>query len=156
VKRGTAVAALCCLGEVPLELDMLAPVLTLVRRGPSARLIRFGVVGLIGVAVNLALVRLFYGQLNWPAPIASALAVEVSIVNNFFWNNRWTFGERTITWTRFIRYNLTSLGGLVITAIVFTGLMTRFGVPYLLADLVGIGLATAWNFGASIRWTWAS
>jgi putative flippase GtrA len=105
--------------------------------------------------VNLLILRLLFGELHWAAPLASGLAVEISIVNNFVWNNRWTFGQRTFSWIRLARYNLVSLGGLAITAVLFTELMGRFGLPYLLADLVGIGAATAWNFGASVRWTWA-
>jgi dolichol-phosphate mannosyltransferase len=112
-------------------------------------------VGLVGVGVNLLILRLLFGELHWAAPLASSLAVEISIVNNFFWNNWWTFGQRTFSWIRLARYNLVSLGGLAITSAFFTVLMGRFGLPYLLADLIGIGAATAWNFGASIRWTWA-
>jgi dolichol-phosphate mannosyltransferase len=110
---------------------------------------------MVGVGVNLAILRLLFGELHWAAPLASGLAVEISIANNFLWNNWWTFGERTISWIRFVRYNLASLGGLAITAGLFTLLMGRFGLPYIVADLIGIGAATAWNFGASVRWTWA-
>jgi putative flippase GtrA len=121
----------------------------------GARLVRFGIVGLVGVGVNLAIVRLLFGDLHWAAPLASAIAVEVSIVGNFLGNNRWTFGERTISIARFLRYNLASLGGLAITSLTFTLLLQHTSAPYLLADAVGIGLATGWNFGASILWTWA-
>jgi putative flippase GtrA len=121
----------------------------------GARFVRFGVVGLLGVGVNLAIVRLLFGQLHWAAPFASGIAVEITIVGNFLGNNRWTFGERTVSLVRFLRYNLAALGGLAITAGTFTLLMQHTGAPYLLADLVGIGLATGWNFTASVLWTWA-
>ncbi len=121
----------------------------------SPRLLRFGIVGLSGVLVNLVVLRLLYGELNWPPLIASALAVEVSILNNFLWNNRWTFGQRTISLIRFGRFNLAALGGLAITAGLFTLLLQRFGWPYLVADLVGIAVATAWNWAISVHWTWA-
>jgi dolichol-phosphate mannosyltransferase len=121
----------------------------------SGRLARFGIVGLVGVGVNLAMVRFLFGELHWAAPIASATAVEVSIVGNFLGNNRWTFGERTVSFVRFLRYNLASLGGLAITSVTFTLLLQHTSAPYLLADVVGIGLATGWNFGTSVLWTWA-
>ncbi len=122
----------------------------------SPRLLRFGIVGVSGVVVNLVVLRLLYGELHWPAPVASALSVEVSIVNNFLWNNHWTFRQRTISLVRFGRYNLVALGGLAITAGIFTLLLQRFGLPYLLADLVGIAAATVWNWAISVHWTWAS
>src|SRR5579884_1765401 len=120
------------------------------------RLFRFGMVGLTGVAVNLICVQLLFGHLHWPPLLASAAAVELSVVNNFLWNNWWTFGQRTISPIRFARFNLASLGGLVITSIVFTVLVQRLAVFYLLADLIAIGIATAWNFTASVFWTWAN
>ncbi len=120
------------------------------------RLFRFGVVGLTGVAVNLAFVQLLFGHLNWPPLLASAVAVELSVVNNFLWNNWWTFGQRTISPVRFARFNLASLGGLVITSVVFTVLVQRLAVFYLLADLIAIAVATVWNFTASVFWTWAN
>jgi putative flippase GtrA len=121
----------------------------------DVRILRFGLVGLVGVAVNLAVVRLLFGQLHWAAPFASAVAVELSIVGNFLGNNWWTFGERTLSIVRFFRYNLAALGGLAITAGTFTLLMQHTGVPYLIADLVGIALATGWNFAVSVLWTWS-
>ncbi len=118
-------------------------------------MIRFGVVGLVGVGVNLVVLWLLYGQLRLPGQLASAVAVEVSIVGNFVGNNRFTFGERTMSILRFARYNLASLGGLVITFVTFTLLTQHLVAPYL-AQVVGIGLATGWNFAASVLWTWAS
>ena len=120
-----------------------------------ARLVRFGIVGLVGVGVNLVIVRLLFGQLHWAAPFASAIAVEASIIGNFLGNNRWTFSQRTISLARFLRYNLAALGGLAITSLTFTLLLQHTNAPYLLADVVGIGLATGWNFAASTLWTWA-
>jgi dolichol-phosphate mannosyltransferase len=125
------------------------------RRLTSFRLVRFGAVGLTGVVVNLLVLRLLYGELHWLPVLASALAAEASIVNNFLWNNWWTFGERTIQPVRFVRFNAAALGGLAITAGIFAVLLGRFGLPYLVAELVGIGAATAWNFAVSIFWTWA-
>jgi putative flippase GtrA len=119
------------------------------------RLVRFGIVGLVGVGVNLVIVRLLFGQLHWAPLFASAIAVEASIIGNFLGNNRWTFSQRTISLARFLRYNLTALGGLAITSLTFTLLLQHTNAPYLLADVVGIGLATGWNFAASTLWTWA-
>jgi putative flippase GtrA len=54
------------------------------------------------------------------------------------------------------KFNLTSLGGLVIATGVLYALVTFFGIHYLLANIVGIGAATAWNFVTSVIWTWGA
>jgi dolichol-phosphate mannosyltransferase len=127
-----------------------------VARQDPARLLRFGIVGLSGVAVNLAVLHLLFGMLHWTAFLASALAVEVSVVSNFFWNNRWTFQQADVSPRRFVRFNLASLGGLAITSGVFTLLLGNTPLPYVAADLIAIAVATAWNFGASVLWTWST
>jgi putative flippase GtrA len=121
----------------------------------SRRIIRFGLVGLIGVGVNVLILRIIHGEFGLLLPLASAITVEITIVINFLLNNWWTFGERSISGHRFARYNLAALGGLAITTVVLTLLTSRIGMPYIAADLVGIAAATVWNFGASTLWTWA-
>ncbi len=120
----------------------------------GGRFLRFGLVGLLGVAVNSAVLFVAHGVVGLPLAFASVLAVEVAILHNYLWNDRWTFGYREFSLARFGKFNLTSLGGLLITTGVLYALVTYGRVYYLLANLVGVGLATGWNFMASMLWTW--
>ena len=133
--------------------DRLPP---LFQRFTTTRFIRFAVIGGTGVIVNLAVLHVFFAQLHWAPAIASALAVEAAILSNFVGNNWWTFEQRTFSVFRLFKYNVVALGGLVITTVTFTGLMQWFGISYIVADLIGIGAATAWNFVASVLWAWAT
>lgn len=123
-------------------------------RFTTTRMFRFGVIGVSGVAVNLAILQCLIAGLHWRPEIASGLAVEASIINNFLWNNRWTFEQHHISLARFGKYNLVALGGLVITSVIFAVLLNHAGFHYLLAQLIGIGAAMAWNFCASVLWAW--
>lgn len=115
---------------------------------------KFALVGFGGVLVNTGALLLLYQFARLPLVAASPLAVEAAIVHNFLWNNRWTFGESTASLVRFVRFNLVSLGGLVITTVVLYLLVTLNGMNYLVANLLAIALATVWNFGLSLYWTW--
>ena len=115
---------------------------------------RFGAVGVLGVVVNNAVLLAAHGLGGLPLLVASTIAVEISILHNFFWNERWTFGSKSVSVRRLGKFNLTSLGGLVITTGVLYVLVTYFRFQYILANLVGIGFATAWNFALSMVWTW--
>ena len=57
---------------------------------------------------------------------------------------------------RFARFNLIALGGLAITTATVWTLATMLGLNYLIANLVGIGLATGWNLAGSFLWTWGA
>lgn len=120
----------------------------------STRFFRFGVVGALGIVVNSAILFVAHGLAGLPLLLASPLAVQVSIVHNFLWNDRWTFGAPGYSLRRLWKFNLTSLGGLVIVSSVVYVLATFWGVHYLVANLVGIGVATLWNFTLSMLWTW--
>lgn len=120
----------------------------------ATELARFGIVGASGVLVNNAVLFLLHGALGWHLILASVVAVETAIVNNFIWNDMWTFSERTPARFRFLRFNLVSLGGLVVNTGALAGIVALTGVHYLVANLVAIGVAMAWNFSANARWTW--
>ena len=120
------------------------------------RFARFGFVGALGLVVNSAVLFAAHGLAGLPLAVASPLAVEVAIIHNFLWNDRWTFGANDFSFGRLARFNLTSLGGLVIASGTLYALAVYCGVHYILANLVGVGVATAWNFGTSLLWTWGS
>lgn len=58
------------------------------------RFFRFGIVGGIGVIVNFGLYTLLHDVVGIYDMIAVVIAVELSILNNFILNERWTFRDR--------------------------------------------------------------
>src|SRR6266699_2231160 len=118
-----------------------------------SRLSKFLVVGVTGMLVNSLALFLLFQWVRLPLVIASVLSTEIAIVNNFCWNDRWTFGRTHLSLkNRFALFNLVSLAGLVITAGTLWLLVRHLGFYYLTANLLGIALATAWNFVANSLW----
>jgi len=120
------------------------------------RLGKFLVVGGTGVVLNNAALYAFYQMLRLPLVVASTLAVTLAIGNNFVLNDRWTFGRsrHADSLRRFLRFSLVSLAGLAITTATLWALVTFLNVPFLVANVVGIGLSTGSNFVANLNWTW--
>jgi dolichol-phosphate mannosyltransferase len=58
-------------------------------------LMKFGVVGGLGVIVNLGILGLMR-WLGFSDTLASAIAIEVSIISNFVFNERWIFWARVV------------------------------------------------------------
>jgi len=60
----------------------------------DARMLKYGIVGCSGIAVNLATMALFltigFGR-GW---VPSAIASVISTTCNFIFHNRWTFSDR--------------------------------------------------------------
>jgi len=131
-----------------------APLLRLVSP-EMLRFVRFGLVGGSGVLVNSLTLYLLHDELGFALTRSMVVAITLAILNNFMWNNFWTFKTSGIQSRRLIQFVIISLIGMVVNLIVANILVAQ-GMHYAVANLVGIALATAWNFYANARWTWGS
>src|SRR5689334_19939618 len=118
---------------------------------------RFLVVGGVAYGVNQALLAALYEVAGLGLLIASALALEASILVRFGLNDRWTFRSRcgSPVWVRFYRSNLSSFGGPLLALACVNLLTPALGVSYLIANSVGIALGVAWNWLCSNRVVWS-
>ena len=60
----------------------------------SGRLARFSVAGSIGFVVQVAALWLLVSLTGIHYVLATAIAVELAILVNFVWHERWTFQDR--------------------------------------------------------------
>lgn len=148
----------------------------------KARFIKFGTVGFIGYLVNAVALEIYAGAgitasiagvMNWaqmtvlafiaePTAWAAALAAEMAIISNFTLNNIWTFKEDKIEGVgniikKFLAFNLTSFGAIVIQFIVIgllvvlvrdTRLIRQLGI------LVAMPLVVTYNYTAYNLFIW--
>jgi dolichol-phosphate mannosyltransferase len=152
-------------------LDYIRQVLDISRHAFSCRdgrvweecrkMLSFGIVGISGIFVNMGVLWLLTSTAGIPDLASLAIAIELSIVNNFAWNERWTFGggeghRFSKVRHRFVSFQAVSAGGAVINYVLYY-LLTRFGgVWFLLANLVSILIAFTWNYLVNRNVTWRS
>lgn len=85
------------------------------------RFIKFGTVGFVGYLVNAGFLWLFT-KWQFPSALAWGLSTEFAIINNFVFNNLWTFKSEkiqgiTALLKKFLQFNGTSLGALLIQTV---------------------------------------
>ena len=118
--------------------------------------LKFSLVGLSGVLVNLGSFQLALG-LGIHKYLASPIAIELSIVSNFLLNNYWTFADRAMTGrrrTRGLKYNLVSLMTLALSYATFVLLSMLFPeAPPVVLQGCGIIPATICNYLLNSYWT---
>jgi dolichol-phosphate mannosyltransferase len=106
----------------------------------------------MGAALQILLIfflREFF-QLNYL--VATLIAVQCSLIHNFFWHQRWTWKNSVSTgrreaFQRFLRFNSTSgtismMGNLGFTSI----LVQAVHLPYLVCNILAIGGCNILNF----------
>lgn len=130
---------------------------------PLGRLVRFGLVGLSGVFVDMTLLYLLSdpSTLGLPLNMGKSIAAEVAILNNFLWNDAWTFADLSSSQKgmqkrlkRFLKFNFICLAGLVLNLLTFDVLIYLLGINPYLANLIAIAIVTIWNFWLNLKLSW--
>jgi len=139
-----------------------------------SRFLKFGVVGFVGYLVNAISLEIFSGTavtislasfftsfkgtflafIAQPAAWAAAFAAELAIINNFTFNNVWTFKEAKITKPlllarKFLEFNLTSFGAVVIQFIIIGTMVLLLGDTRLIRQigiLAAMPLVLSFNY----------
>ena len=115
--------------------------------------IRFNVVGVFGFALqSSALFVLTHGAHPFGYLLATAAAVELAVLNNFIWHQRWTWRDRPSatageTVRRLAKFNLTN-GAVSITGnLVFMSILVgRLGLPIAGSNVVSVVACSICNF----------
>jgi putative flippase GtrA len=121
------------------------------------RIAPFVVVGIAGFTLQLGAVALL-SHAGLAPMAATALGVELAILHNFLWHERWTWRDRpAAAWTervvRLVRFNastgLTSIAGNVGLTLL---LVAWWRLPLLVANVLAVVALSALNFSLSDRW----
>lgn len=126
------------------------------------RFVKYCLVGATGVLVNMGVLALL-ARTGMAYLQAGAVAAETAIGTNFLLNEFWSFADRARRHSgiiprmlRFFRFNLFCAGGAAIALLTLWLLTNYGGVHYLLSNLIGISVATVWNYGMNANLTWES
>ncbi|MCQ1536904.1 glycosyltransferase family 2 protein [Methanosarcina sp. KYL-1] len=125
------------------------------------RLSRFCFVGLSGIAVNMGALYLLTEYSGFYFLTASAVAIELSIINNFIWNDIWTFKppenlspHRESRFHRFLSFQCVSIASLLINMGILYSLTDFLGVYYMISNFIGILVVFFWNYFVNRNLTW--
>jgi putative flippase GtrA len=124
-----------------------------------ARWCKFNLVGAMGMVVQLSALALFNRCFRGHYLLATTAALELTLVHNFRWHQRYTWPERRdeTSWLRqLVRFQLSNgvvslLGNLVMMRLLVHG----FGLPVLVANGIAILGCSAANFGLGEGWAFA-
>ena len=130
---------------------------------PGARFLRFAAVGASGAAVDMALLfalsdarALGLGLLG-----SKVFAAEVAMINNFLWNDAWTFRDKVegqrgarAKLLRFAKFNVICAMGLALNVSLLHVQVNHLGMNRYLANALAILLVTGWNYWMSLKLSW--
>jgi dolichol-phosphate mannosyltransferase len=115
--------------------------------------VKFNVVGVVGFGLQTGVLFILTHatpQVSYLA--ATATAVELAVLNNFVWHQRWTWRDRpslTVKHTvrRLVKFNLTSGLFSIIGNLIFMGILVgRLGLPIGPANLASVAACSVVSF----------
>ena len=115
--------------------------------------LRFNCVGLAGILVQLAMLKLLRDTAGLHYLAATAIAVEAAVLHNFYWHWKWTWAERGAPARRLLHFQCTT--GFVSIAGNLIGMKALAGIlclPLLPANLATIAVMHVFNFLVADRY----
>jgi putative flippase GtrA len=126
-------------------------------RRMGVRWTKFNAVGGIGIGVQLLALFVLKSGLQIDYLLATVLAVEVAVVHNFLWHERFTWADRVhVTWheslPRLLKFNSTSGAFSIIGNLALMKLLVDAAhLNYLMANAITISACSLVNFVVSDR-----
>jgi dolichol-phosphate mannosyltransferase len=129
----------------------------------NSSFVRFCVVGLSGVVIDMSLLFLLSDPrtLHWGLTRSKIVAAEAAIINNFLWNDLWTFGDISRfqkslgqRFKRFLKFNGLCTIGLVLNVLILNFEFNALHMNRYIANLFAIALVTIWNYRSNFSLNW--
>lgn len=118
------------------------------------KFLKFGAVGLSGVAVDFGTTWLCKEVLRIPKYVANALGFTLAATSNYFLNRIWTFNSHNPEIAfEYLRFFGVSLAGLGINTLILFILVSKFHKPFYLSKAFAIGVVMIWNFFVNLLFT---
>jgi dolichol-phosphate mannosyltransferase len=123
------------------------------------KIFKFSLVGISGILVNMGVLFYLSEFVGLGLLVAGFFAIEFSILNNFLWNDLWTFRSAhqhklSSRLHRLVMFHVVSAVPIIINLGLLYLFTNGFNVYYMTSNLIGILAAFAWNFIVNRRVTW--
>jgi putative flippase GtrA len=108
-------------------------------------LVRYGLVGVIGAAIDFSLLNVFVQFTKFDVYQSLVFAFLISVIASYFLHSYWTFKVKNLP-IKLIAYCLTALVGLIINFTVMYLLIEGWEWWYNYAKLAALFVALVWNY----------
>lgn len=127
------------------------------------RYARFGLVGVTGICVDMLVLFILCDpkMLGLNLSFSKAVAAEIALLNNFFWNELWTFRDISAiqnSWRsrffRLVKFNLICLAGIGISILLLNLQVRLISMNVYISNFIAVFIVSFWNFGMNVKFGW--
>ena len=115
------------------------------------QLVKFGIIGASGYAINLIV---FAALLSWGAHIAAAISFVVAAGSNYWWNRHWTFvHQKSHIGAQGARFFIVSLAAFAVNQLWLVLFIDLLHWRKVVSQAIAIILVTPLNFLGNKLWS---
>jgi putative flippase GtrA len=121
------------------------------RRHNWVQLMKFGIVGATGYAINLIV---FAALLSWGAHVAAAISFVAAAASNYWWNRHWTFvHQKSHIGAQGARFFVVSLAAFAVNQLWLVLFIDLLHWHKVVSQAIAIILVTPLNFLGNKLWS---
>lgn len=129
--------------------------------GEWKRVLKFSIVGISGLIVNETLLWALTEIGGLYYLFSSIVSTESAILNNFVWNELWTFHDthddlKSGIFERLFKFHISRFGSTILGIFLLIILTEIFSVHYLISNIFSILILIVYNYVTSKEWVWVS
>lgn len=111
------------------------------------KMIKFGLVGLMGMVIDFGITWLCKEKLKWNKYVANSCGFTLAVISNYSLNRRWTFSSSNPQWVKeFAIFLSVSLIGLLINTTFLYFFHHKKDKNFYIAKFLAILVVFVWNF----------
>ena len=115
------------------------------------QLVKFGIIGASGYAINLVV---FTALLSWGAHVAAAISFVVAAASNYWWNRHWTFvHQKSHIGAQGARFFIVSLAAFAVNQLWLVLFIDLLHWRKVVSQAIAIILVTPLNFLGNKLWS---
>lgn len=128
-----------------------------IRFGKYYDFVRYGFIGTFGILINLGFYVILTRFVGWSVELSGAIAIELSVLSNFLFNNLWNLKTKEGgpgLFKKMFKYHSISALGASANFIALLMLYHKFGFYDITANFIGIVLSIIINYGMHAYFSW--
>lgn len=116
------------------------------RQESLVKLIKFGMVGFIGLTIDFTITYLLKEHLLVNKYISNGLGFFIAASVNFLLNRVWTFNSKSNFWREYVIFFCISITGLTINSFIVYLCSDYLHLNFYVSKLIAVGVVFFWNF----------
>ena len=125
-----------------------------VKRLLGNKVVRWWIVGIAFMVINIALLDWFKQSLGWSLTVSSVVSAELCTILRYGANDLWVFGSPKLSWLRCWEYHVANFSSFFLWNFLIVVLGNKLGWDHRLAAIVATMVSAGWSMVTNFLWVW--